>query len=123
MIQLLSKQTAQTNSHKQSTGLSGRTFFIFSFLGITFGGKKTTDEDPLIQRLKMASQELNELLQHADQLFDENNFKGAIELLKSFPVSFLKKIYFSFFIALKIISYKLERFCMKQMCASHRVKV
>ena len=44
----------------------------------------------------MASKELNELLPHADQLFDENNFKGAIDLLKSFPVGIMVEILISF---------------------------
>lgn len=35
---------------------------------------------------------LNETIEHADQLFDENNFQEAYDLLQKFPVS-MKRAY------------------------------
>lgn len=31
--------------------------------------------------------DLQDLLQHADQLFDENQYQEAIDILKNYPVS------------------------------------
>lgn len=53
----------------------------------------------------MSSGELQDLLQNADQLFDENKYQEAVDILKKFPViihltfsfciTFLKTVYFA----------------------------
>ncbi|XP_035787097.1 regulator of microtubule dynamics protein 1-like [Anopheles albimanus] len=58
--------------------------FVSSFS--LFSSKAKQQEDPVVS--KMAEElvkTLNETIEHADQLFDENNFQEAYDLLQKFP--------------------------------------
>uniref|UniRef100_A0A336MV80 Regulator of microtubule dynamics protein 1 n=1 Tax=Culicoides sonorensis TaxID=179676 RepID=A0A336MV80_CULSO len=56
---------------------------IQSFLGISFGGKSEPEVEKNSTRI-MSGKKLDELVLHADQLFDENKYSDTIELLKSY---------------------------------------
>jgi len=54
-------------------------FFVYSFFGIPF----RRQSDPTSFK-KMSSDNLSDVLQHADQLFDEDNYQETVNVLKGF---------------------------------------
>jgi hypothetical protein len=60
--------------------------FVQSFLTFSFiktNPTKQVEDTPANNKM---TEKLDEMLQHADQLFDENHHQDAIDLLKKFPV-------------------------------------
>lgn len=71
------------------------TVYIRPLLFVTslslFSSKESKQESP--KTTKMADETvktLSETIQHADQLFDENNFQEAYDLLQKYPVSAMR---------------------------------
>lgn len=80
--------------HRQQNPLRNRNFILIqSFLGISFGSKTEPEIKKTTRKMSEDGKKLDEIVLHADQLFDENSYTETVELLKSFEVRF-DAIYF-----------------------------